>query len=75
MYRCRPVRVPRSERDTSTGSSCAHHSPPNSRSWIARERENQAFQRLLGKPANIEALTALAERREPDFVAIDAAGL
>jgi enoyl-CoA hydratase/carnithine racemase len=41
----------------------------------ARERENQAFQRLLGKPANIEALTALAERREPDFVAIDAAGL
>jgi enoyl-CoA hydratase/carnithine racemase len=41
----------------------------------ARERENQAFQRLLGQPANIEALTALAERREPDFVAIDAAGL
>jgi len=41
----------------------------------ARERENQAFQRLLGKPANLEALVALAERREPDFVSIDAAGL
>lgn len=41
----------------------------------ARQRENQAFQRLLGKPANLEALAALAERREPDFVSIDAAGL
>ena len=41
----------------------------------ARQRENEAFQRLLGKPANLEALVALAERREPDFVSIDAAGL
>jgi enoyl-CoA hydratase/carnithine racemase len=40
----------------------------------ARDRENAAFQRLLGQPANIEALTALAERRQPDFTAIDAAG-
>lgn len=37
----------------------------------ARERENAAFVRLLGRPANIEALTALAERRVPDFAAID----
>jgi enoyl-CoA hydratase/carnithine racemase len=40
----------------------------------ARGRENAAFSRLLGQPANVEALTALAERRTPDFVAIDRAG-
>ena len=39
----------------------------------ARERENAAFQRLLGKPANIEAMTAFAEKRPPDFAAVDAA--
>jgi enoyl-CoA hydratase/carnithine racemase len=39
----------------------------------ARQRENAAFGRLLGQPANIEALVALAERREPDFASIDAA--
>jgi enoyl-CoA hydratase/carnithine racemase len=38
---------------------------------LARERENQAFGRLMGTPANVEALTALAERRQPDFIAID----
>ena len=38
----------------------------------ARERENEAFRILLGSPANVEALTALAERREPDFLTIDA---
>lgn len=37
----------------------------------ARRRENKAFARLMGSPANIEALTALAERRTPDFVAVD----
>jgi enoyl-CoA hydratase/carnithine racemase len=37
----------------------------------ARERENRAFQRLLNQPANIEALMAFAERREPDFTSID----
>ena len=37
----------------------------------ARERENAAFAYLMGRPANMEALTALAERRAPDFVAID----
>jgi enoyl-CoA hydratase/carnithine racemase len=39
----------------------------------ARERENEAFRRLLGAPANLEAFTALAERRPPDFAAVDAA--
>ena len=39
----------------------------------ARERENLAFQRLMGQPANLEALSALAERRTPDFAAVDAA--
>ncbi len=37
----------------------------------ARQRENDAFSVLLGGPANIEALTAFAERREPDFSQID----
>lgn len=37
----------------------------------ARERENDAFRVLLGGPANIEALIAFGERREPDFSAID----
>jgi hypothetical protein len=37
----------------------------------ARDRENKAFQVLLGGPANIEALTAFAERREPDFSSVD----
>jgi enoyl-CoA hydratase/carnithine racemase len=40
----------------------------------ARAREGQAFQRLLGSPANVEALAAFAEKRPPDFAAIDAAG-
>jgi enoyl-CoA hydratase/carnithine racemase len=39
----------------------------------ARERENLAFQRLMGRPANLEALSALAERRSPDFPAVDPA--
>ena len=38
----------------------------------ARERENAAFVRLMGKPANIEALTAFAEKRTPNFEGIDA---
>ncbi len=36
----------------------------------ARERENAAFQKLLGGPANREALLAFAERREPDFASV-----
>jgi enoyl-CoA hydratase/carnithine racemase len=39
----------------------------------ARAREDKAFLRLLGQPANIEALAALAEGRSADFAAIDAA--
>ena len=38
----------------------------------ARDRENAAFQRLLGRPANVEALTAFAEKRVPNFAGIDA---
>ncbi len=33
----------------------------------ARERENAAFAALMGGPANLEALTAFAEGRAPDF--------
>jgi enoyl-CoA hydratase/carnithine racemase len=39
----------------------------------ARERENAAFAYLMGRPANMEAMVALAERRQPDFAAIDMA--
>lgn len=37
----------------------------------ARERENEAFKVLMGGPANIEALTAFAEKRQPNFADID----
>lgn len=33
----------------------------------ARERENAQFAALMGGPANVEALTAFAEGRDPDF--------
>lgn len=33
----------------------------------ARARENACFAELMGGPANLEALTAFAEGREPDF--------
>lgn len=33
----------------------------------ARQRENAAFAELMGGPANLEALTAFAEGRAPDF--------
>jgi enoyl-CoA hydratase/carnithine racemase len=33
----------------------------------ARDRENAAFAELMGGPANLEALTAFAEGRSPDF--------
>ena len=36
----------------------------------ARDRENAAFAELMGGPANIEALTAFAEGREPDFTSL-----
>lgn len=39
----------------------------------ARAREDTAFARLLGKPANLEAFAALGDRRAPDFAAVDRA--
>lgn len=33
----------------------------------ARAREDAAFARMVGGPANVEALTAFLEKREPDF--------
>lgn len=36
----------------------------------ARERENACFAELMGGPANLEALTAFAEGREPDFTSL-----
>ncbi|MDQ4054645.1 MAG: enoyl-CoA hydratase-related protein [Actinomycetota bacterium] len=36
----------------------------------ARDRENAAFAELMGGPANLEALTAFAEGREPDFTVL-----
>ncbi len=38
----------------------------------ARTREDAAYQRLLGTPANLEAFAALAERRPPAFARVDA---
>lgn len=38
----------------------------------ARDRENAAFADLMGGPANLEALTAFAEGREPDFTSLPA---
>ncbi len=36
----------------------------------ARDRENAAFAELMGGPANLEALAAFAEGRDPDFTAL-----
>jgi enoyl-CoA hydratase/carnithine racemase len=33
----------------------------------ARAREDQAFTGMIGKPANMEAIMAFLEKREPDF--------
>jgi len=38
----------------------------------ARERENACFAELMGGPANLEALTAFAEGRDPDFTSLPA---
>ena len=37
----------------------------------ARSREEAAFVTVMGGPANLEALTAFAEKREPDFASVD----
>jgi enoyl-CoA hydratase/carnithine racemase len=34
---------------------------------VARAREDAAFAHMVGAPANLEALTAFLEKREPDF--------
>lgn len=44
--------------------------PLRARIEEARTRENTAFAELLGGPANIEALTAFAESRTPDFTGL-----
>ncbi len=36
----------------------------------ARERENAAFEELMGGPANLEALAAFAQGRQPDFTTL-----
>jgi enoyl-CoA hydratase/carnithine racemase len=33
----------------------------------ARAREDQAFSRMVGAPANVEAIRAFLDKREPDF--------
>ena len=33
----------------------------------ARAREDQIFTKMIGQPANMEAITAFLEKREPDF--------
>ncbi len=38
----------------------------------ARDRENAAFAELMGGPANLEALAAFAEGRQPDFTQLPA---
>lgn len=37
----------------------------------ARAREEAAFVTVMGGPANLEALTAFAEKRDPDFAGVD----
>ena len=36
----------------------------------ARERENAAFSRMMGAPANAEAIAAFMEKRPPDFTGL-----
>jgi enoyl-CoA hydratase/carnithine racemase len=33
----------------------------------ARAREDKTFQSMIGQPANMEAITAFLEKRDPDF--------
>jgi enoyl-CoA hydratase/carnithine racemase len=36
----------------------------------ARAREDEAFTRMVGAPANLEAITAFLEKRDPDFTGL-----
>jgi len=60
--------------DSLMESKAAINAPLVAEIRAARDREDAAFGRLMGAPANLEALTAFAEKRTPDFAAIDAAG-
>ncbi|MGY2875186.1 enoyl-CoA hydratase/carnithine racemase [Marmoricola sp. URHA0025 HA25] len=61
----RPISSLRAVKDTMTA-------PLRAQVAAARERENACFAELMGGPANVEALTAFAEGREPDFTALPA---
>lgn len=39
--------------------------------WAAHQRENKAYEALLGAPANQEAMAAFIEKRPADFARID----
>ena len=41
------------------------------KAWAAHKRENGAYAKLLGAPANTEAVAAFIEKREPDFSSIE----
>ena len=41
------------------------------KAWAAHKRENSAYAKLLGAPANTEAVAAFIEKREPDFSSIE----
>lgn len=59
----RPISSLRAVKDTMTA-------PLRAEIAAARERENACFADLMGGPANLEALTAFAEGREPDFTGL-----
>jgi enoyl-CoA hydratase/carnithine racemase len=59
----RPISSLRAVKETMTA-------PLRAEIAAARERENACFAELMGGPANLEALTAFAEGREPDFTAL-----
>lgn len=61
----RPISSLKAVKDTMTA-------PLRAEIAAARERENACFAELMGGPANLEALTAFAEGREPDFTALPA---
>jgi len=44
--------------------------PIRERIHEARKHEDEVFAELLGKPANLEALQAFAEKRDPDFYSL-----
>lgn len=45
--------------------------PVREQIYAARKREDEAFKVLMGSPANIEAMTAFAEKRPANFADID----